>query len=213
MKRLIIGITLSIAIALAMTGAAAASDGHTGARSAFLKAAATELSPKACGGGTLVVNVEQKVLNDADSGVAGNVWAFDRYERHIKVWQTAPGEFCAVVRYEGKFTTVAGTSPGGSDSVGDGIEGEMKGGYRATFSGTFAPSAPTHGDLGSYDYACDTSYHCPGYVDWTTLYFSSTSGFDMPWWGWVYHADGNGTWINAFSGNSGDITGVARHDD
>ena len=36
---------------------------------------------------------------------------------------------------------------------------------------------------------------------------TTTSGFDVgAWWGWVYHAGSNGSWVNAVSGNSGDIT-------
>ena len=46
---------------------------------------------------------------------------------------------------------------------------------------------------------------CPGLVDWTAQYFSSTSGYDLAWWGWEYRAGRHGTWVNALSGNSGDI--------
>jgi len=169
-----------------------------------------QLAASACGPGTLVVNVEQKVRNDADSGVAGNAWAFDDYERHIKVWQTgsSPDTFCATVSYEGKFTTNAGASPGNTGTVEAGVRGRFEGGYRTTqFTGTFSPTEPTHGNLGVFDYRCDISFNCPGYVPWTTFYFTSTSGFDLAWWGWIYHAGKNGTWVNAISGNAGDITG------
>jgi hypothetical protein len=44
-------------------------------------------------------------------------------------------------------------------------------------------------------------------IDWLTLYFSSTSGFNLDWWGWIYHSGSNGTWVNAISSSSGDITG------
>jgi len=167
------------------------------------------LQPNQCGPGTLVVNVTQHVINDADSGVAGNAWAFDKYERRIKVWKTGASTYCAIVRYAGEFTTNAGPSPGNTGIVAAGIDGEMKGGYRTTqFTGTFAPTNPTFGDLGMFDYACDTSFNCPGRVNWLTLYFSSTSGFDLAWWGWIYKTDANGSWVNAISGNLGDITGV-----
>ncbi|VVA43636.1 hypothetical protein CANDROIZ_20051 [Candidatus Roizmanbacteria bacterium] len=38
-------------------------------------------------------------------------------------------------------------------------------------------------------------------------YFPGYVSFDQPWWGWIYKAGNNGTWINAidvlpaFSGN------------
>jgi hypothetical protein len=48
----------------------------------------------------------------------------------------------------------------------------------------------------------------PAYVDWTTQFFTGgVSGFNQVWWGWVYHAGNNGNWVNALSGNFGDITG------
>lgn len=166
--------------------------------------------PSACPSGPLVINVVQKVVNDDDSGVAGNAWAFDDFVRQIKVVDTGGGTFCATVSYQGSFTTIPGTSPGGSSTVGDGVVGTFEGGYVSTlFSATLkpAPSARVRGSIGTFDYACDTTFDCPGFVDWTTLYFDAVSAFDLAWWGWVYHAGNNGSWVNAISGNSGDITG------
>ena len=77
-----------------------------------------QLAASACGGGTLVVNVTHKVVNDADSGFNG-AWAFDAYTRQIQVWETAPSTYCATVDYAGQFDTIVGrTSPGqGSTNV------------------------------------------------------------------------------------------------
>jgi hypothetical protein len=169
----------------------------------------TELNAAACGGKP-IINVRQTVLNDADSGVAGNAWAFDNFTRQIKVFQLSDGSFCATARYEGTFTTNAGISPSGAGTVSAGISAPFVGGYRATqFSGSLltSPLASTHGNIGTFDYMCDASFNCPGFVDWTTLYFSTTTGFNLDWWGWIYHGGSNGTWVNAISGNSGDITG------
>lgn len=175
-----------------------------------------ELTRQACGGGTLVINVEQQVLNDADSGVGGNNWALDRYERHIKVWQTGPNTFCATLRYEGEFTTFAGTSPGATGTVDAGVTGEMAGGYRATFTATLlaSPAYPTRGDIGTFDYGCNAAGTCPGLASWPDFYFAGWAGdFDYAWWGWIYHAGHNGTWVNAITGNLGDITGSPHRDD
>src|SRR5690349_15399017 len=63
-----------------------------------------EVSKKACDAkGEPVINVEQRILNDADSGEAGNYWAYDTIERQIKVWKTSDTTFCAAVDYEGQF--------------------------------------------------------------------------------------------------------------
>ncbi len=175
---------------------------------------ANELKKSACANtvGAPVINVEQQVKNDADSAVGGNAWAMDHYKREIVVYKTtAANTYCAIVKYEGGFVTLAGASPQNTGTVGAGIKGAMSGGYRSTlFTGTLKsnPSKPTHGSIGTYDYACDTSFNCPGVVNWRTLYFDNISGFDLAWWGWQYKTAKNGSWINAVTGNVGDITGV-----
>jgi hypothetical protein len=202
MKRILFGLAAALLGSLVSWSTAAATSGVT-------LNFGRELNAAACGG-MPIIDVTQTVLNDADSGFGGNAWAFDNYTRHIKVFQLSDGVFCATTHYEGSFTTNAGTSPSGSSTVTAGITGTILGGYRATsFSGTLLASSayPSHGNIGSFDYMCDLAFICPGYVDWLTLYFSSTSGFNLDWWGWIYHAGGNGTWVNASSGSTGDITG------
>src|SRR5207302_2310494 len=143
---------------------------------------------KTCGKGKLVIDVEQKVLNDVDSGLKGNNWAFDDYKRSMKVWQIGQGNFCTIVKYDGTFRTVAGVSPGGGGTVSDGVTGNFEGGYRMDFNGTplTTPAKKTHGSIGTFDYRCDTSGNCPGSVYWVTLYFSNVTGDDFDWWGWLY---------------------------
>ncbi len=168
-----------------------------------------------CPSGTLVINAVQKVVNDIDSGTAGNYWAFDEYVRHIQVVDTGAG-FCATVSYQGSFTSIAGDSPGAGytyATIGDGVVGTFQGGYVATFTGTLKsnPSKRSKGSIGTYDYECNASTgDCPERVFWATLYFDSAddfADFAQIWWGWVYHAGNNGSWTNAITGNSGDITG------
>jgi hypothetical protein len=202
MKRILFGLAAALLASLVSLSTAAATSGVT-------LNFGTQLNAAACGG-TPIIDVTQTVLNDADSGFGGNAWAFDNYTRHIKVFQLSDGVFCATTRYEGTFTTNAGTSPSGLSTVPAGITGTIIGGYRATsFSGTLltSPANPTQGDIGSFDYNCDPTFTCPGFVDWVTLYFSATSGFNLDSWGWIYHGGGNGTWVNASSGSIGDITG------
>lgn len=158
--------------------------------------------------GKLVINVVQHVTNDADSGFASPVWAFDDFTRQIQVRQTGANTFCATVKYQGSWTTVAGPSPMGTGTINAGLTGTFEGGYITGFTGTLKanPTVSTRGNIGSVNYACDTSGNCPGFVDWTTFFFDSTNGFEnYSWWGWIYHGGDNGTWVNASSGSSGDI--------
>lgn len=164
-----------------------------------------------CPQGTLIINVVQKIISDDDSGIAGNAWASDDIVRQIQVIQTGPSTFCATVSYQGNFTTYAGPGPGNTGNVDQGVVGTFEGGYTSAFTAALTANLTTRtrGSIGTVDYQCDGSFDCPGYVDWTTLYFNNGAGVSLPlsWWGWVYHAGNNGSWTNAFTGNSGDITG------
>ena len=169
--------------------------------------------------GDAIIDVEQEVKNDADSGTAGNFWALDNYQRQIQVWATTTTDaYCAIVKYDGDFVTFAGFSPQHATTlgtVGAGVEGNMEGGYRATFVGTLksVPSKPVHGNIGTYDYQCNSAGVCPGYESWLSFYFDGVANFDQPWWGWKYTTEHNGTWINQISGNIGDITGIKLDDE
>lgn len=159
-------------------------------------------------GGKMVINVVQRIINDADSGFASPVWAYDDLTRQIQVWQTGANTFCATVKYQGSWTTIAGPSPMGLGTIDAGIAGTFEGGYTSTaFTGTLkaAPLASTRGNIGTFDYACDNAGNCPGAFFWGDLYFDGVAGFDLAWWGWVYHGGNNGSWVNASTGSSGDI--------
>lgn len=160
--------------------------------------------------GDPVINVTQRIINDVDSGEAGNYWAYDTINREIKVWKVSEGKYCATVSYEGQFAAIAGQkSPGNTGILTGSEKGTFQGGYRADITGTLMsnPALPTHGSLGITNYQCDTNGNCPGSFDWTTKYFNTgASGFtfSMPWWGWTYR-NGDHVWVNASTGNSGDI--------
>jgi len=170
-----------------------------------------QVSRKSCDvTGDPIINIQQKILNDADSGEAGNYWAFDTIVRHIKVWQETPTSFCATVAYEGQFAGVAGQRSPGNTGVLTGTEkGTFDGGYRADITGTLlsTPSLPTHGAIGTTNYQCDINGNCPGAFDWSTKYFNTGATgftFNLSWWGWVYR-NGSHVWVNSVDGNSGDI--------
>jgi hypothetical protein len=203
MKRAILTALVSAAALLAVQGAAAAPG-------LFDADATKPIESKYCDQtAPIVVWVTQLVMNDVDSGVAGNAWAVDKYAREILVRRTGHKTYCAALRYyDGAFATVAGISPGGTGFVSDGISGTLTGGYKTVnFRARFRPLAPTSGDIGVADFACDLSFTCPGAVSWLDLYFTDVQGFALDWWAWIYDAGANGLWVNRSTGNSGDILG------
>lgn len=174
----------------------------------------SQVNANACGTtGAPIINVNQKITNDADSGFAG-YWALDNLNRTIKVWQVSDNSFCATVRYSGQFTSIPGAvSPSGDTSqILTGNErGTFEGGYTATFNGTLRTDSPwsSNGSVGSFDYACSPvgwAANCTGYVDWVGQYFTyDSNSFNQPWWGWIYHGGKYGTWVNSLNLNAGDI--------
>jgi hypothetical protein len=182
-----------------------------------------QLSKSACGKNlkSPIIDVTQKVQNDADSGVAGDYWAFDYYTKHIQVWQIAPistesaAMYCAVVAYDGNSYAIPGqVGPGNvpsgaliNTSTDQPVRADMSGGRRATITGILlnSPLWSIHGNVGTTNYKCDILANCSGFVSWTDQYFSTGYTYNDDWWGWKYDAGSHGTWINAISGNSGNI--------
>jgi hypothetical protein len=204
MKRLFV--VLGILAGLMIPVAALASPG--------LKLDKQAIAGKQCtvDGATKLVDVHFALVNDYDSGFAGNAWANDTIDRHLRIWQLDNGTFCAQVEDHGKFVTFEGTSPSGAGTVSAGVTGKLDGGYVSTFfTGTYSPSLyATHGDLGPFDLACIDANTCPGAHPSPLSYFSATAGFDLAQWGWIYHAGKNGTWLNQIdvsAADGGDITG------
>ena len=147
--------------------------------------------------GPALVNVHY-TYTSPDSGVGGNDWANDTINRQLQIWKTGVDTYCASVTDQGSFVTVAGKSPEATGIVSAGITGKLKGGYTTTaLTGEFKPNglATTRGNLGNFTHEDRPSFMSYG-----------LSGA-LADWGWVYETENNGTWINAFTGNSGDITG------
>jgi hypothetical protein len=180
---------------------------------AFFRA---ETDPDECSAtGRTVVSITHKVVNDEDSGVAGNYWAFDSYSRLLTIVEVVaptspggPGKYCAVTQYFGNFVTRAGASPNNTCALAAGVKGQYRGGYRTTiFDGALnlSPSQKITGNLGIFDYQCDGLGNCPGVFSWPSTYFLQVANLDLDWWGWMYYGYANGSWINSSDGNSGDI--------
>ena len=182
--------------------------------------------------GNLLISVSENVVNDADSGQAGDYWALDKIARTIRVWNTGPDQYCAIVNYvTDHFVAIQGQqSPGGINGNGGLLTGDEVGAFTGSsqflITGQLYLSNPTQwpasGPVNSgtaIDYQCNSSGNCPGYVDWITQYFGANT-FTEPQWGFRYvGVDGgpihpkdkgtaDGVWVNAYTGNSGDILDV-----
>ena len=177
-----------------------------------------------CGAGKVVLNVRYRVVNDLDTGVRGNNWAFDDYARTVHVWRKSAGRYCAASTYAGTFTTIAGASPAGKATIPAGIRGTLKGQSMTTFRGAQRPDAtPTTGDLGTKDFQCtsaDKKGDCAGTFDWLSAYFTSADNFKSftyVRYAFAYHASegGRGTWTDQLVGHKyqshGDITALKKH--
>jgi hypothetical protein len=196
-QKSILGVAAATIVALLLAGVGVASAKSTPASS--VRGCTAKGSP--------IINVTQKIINDADSGQGGNYWAFDDLNRGIKVYDNGDGTFCAEVTYQGKFDSQAGqVSPGATGILSGKEDGTFNGGYRATITGTLlaAPAWKTNGSVGTTDYQCDILGNCPGAVSWLDQYFTAGYGFAYDFWGWTYNYK-NSVWVNAASGNSGDI--------
>ncbi len=148
-----------------------------------------------------VVDVTWHIVNDPDSAVTRPVWATDDIYRHLVITQEEEG-YRAVVTDSGTFVSTAGTSPQIADeNIGDGVTGHIVGGYTITFNADgLEEDVQTTGDLGTKDYGDEV-------FNWRGYFFGETSEPQYEDWAWTYSTCGNGTWVNAMSGNSGNITG------
>ena len=161
-------------------------------------------SDTACPSGKKVLSVVRKVTNSLDSGTGSNDagyvwWAYIDYVQQIQVVQTGTDVttgkdlFCATVKSQGSFESVAGDGPGcendGNCDLPDGrleagVVGTFQGGMTNTFKGTFTPgSLRTNGNIGTLDHACNaaSSAGCtvPGFSAWRSDYFTGVTGSSL----------------------------------
>jgi hypothetical protein len=164
----------------------------------------------------LVLSVSYHVVNDVDTGVEGNNWAFDTYDRSVRVWRQGPGRFCAASTYSGEFTSIAGPSPGGQAQLPAGIRGTFGGSSVTSFRAGFAPrGAQVRGALGTKDFACtsaDQKGQCSGTWDWLRTYFNGVSRFKYVRYTFSYRAteNGKGTFRDTLVGGKVRFTGDIR---
>jgi hypothetical protein len=146
----------------------------------------------------------------SDSGTCGNDWANDTYKRVFDASTSPnPDHTYSVTEtfISGRFVTVAGPSPNGCDpvtgtsgTIGEGVTGSFNGNFQIVIThGVFDPNA-------TCDTGCDTTAHFVATV------YGAAATYDVPSFGFTYHANGPGLiqreWFNASGdqgGNHGDI--------
>jgi hypothetical protein len=159
--------------------------------------------------GTIKVGADTTVLGtyqttgDEDSAVGGGNWATDDFARTYTVEHQPNGTYNVTEHFLGTFTTLNGGSPADPKvSIPAGIKGRMVGDYTFTgVSGSFDPNATcVPSSNGGQNDACSTA-----------AFFAAHFGIPEPAsYGWAFTYSSNSstdTWVNADSGNSGNITG------
>ena len=146
-----------------------------------------------------------------DSGTCGPDWANDAYTRKFTVTLPAVGGVYTVVEkfVKGHFTTLAGTSPGACEAGPDNGN-TVKGGVKGTFSGSYSFTV-SGGTLNTGGTCTDTDLNGQCNTDeWVAGFFGGGASWTLNNWGFKYHSTAKvltqKNWINAASGNSGDIT-------
>ena len=146
-----------------------------------------------------------------DSGTCGPDWATDTYKRVFDASTTANpnGTYTATESFiSGRFVTVAGPSPDACDATGtkgstiaDGVTGSFNGNFVVVITGgVFNPDA-----------TCDPT-SCGTTAAFVATVYGAAATYDVPSFGFTYHANGPGLiqreWRNASAdqgGNGGDI--------
>jgi hypothetical protein len=166
---------------------------------------------------TLVFNATYNITNDEDSGIVG-YWALDNYSKTVEVWETSANNFYAAVTYNGTWETFAGAlSPQAGVLEKTSETGFYSGSYTATFTDSSAFTS-VWGSQGSFDFggtktdilkgtygAGQVGATVPAAANWLSNDFpGGVASFNQTTWGWTYTYQSQ-SWVNASSGNSGDI--------
>ena len=87
--------------------------------------------------GNQIISVVESIVNDVDSGTAGNYWAYDTEKRSITVWNVGPDQYCVIINYyDASFKAIAGqTSPGGGGTLSGEEYGSFSGSARFAITG------------------------------------------------------------------------------
>jgi hypothetical protein len=158
--------------------------------------------------GVPVVDVTLQILNVDDVGLDGHVWALDDIDQRMRIWQTGSNRYCVRLDDVGTFTTFAGVSPNLTGTVSEGVTGTVETTSYLRATGTFAPTVPTTGHIGTVDADCQQDGTCATFgYRFTNLYFSRVDARSFGWYSATYDGGSHGLMVQSTDGNSGDITG------
>lgn len=164
--------------------------------------AVAQTSPP-CEVGRALVDVSYRFANEQDVTNAGEVWALGSGVATFRMYATGPGTFCAVTLISGTFTTFAGPSPNGTGTVPADHTGRFAGRNHLRFVGTFEPSLPTRGFVGSFDARCN-QVDCETPISFGRLYLD-VAGPPMPENFRFAYVSSCGTLVQTPEGGFGDI--------
>ena len=164
---------------------------------------AAQASGPTCEVGRPLVNVTYRFVNDQDLTSDGRVWALGSGIATFKLYDTGGGTFCATTTLVGTFTTFAGPSPAGTGTVPAGHTGRFVIHSTLRFEGSFAPSLPTRGFVGTFDAQCD-QFECEDPIQFGRNYLEVGGPPEVESFRAVY-VSSCGVWIQTSEGQSGDI--------
>jgi hypothetical protein len=151
--------------------------------------------------------VTVRLLDRSDSGEDGNNWAKDDITRQLTITQVSAGQYDVKVQDQGTFRAIVGEkTPGGSDGLAGftkPVNGQLRGAWTAHIS-----ASP---DFASFDRSALAGGPIVGDSPSSSMMlkglFSDGSVSDaFATWRFEYTKGGQ-LWVNADSGNSGNITG------
>lgn len=149
-----------------------------------------------------------------DSSTCGPDWANDTYSRVFKVVpkQAHDGSW-RVTEYfkKGKFTTVQGVSPESCEAAsGNQVSGNVKGSF--TGFEVIKVTGATYDPVGAFNCSAAAGPPACTTTEWVDSAFPGNSGFGVSDFFFEYHtanaAACEDTWINAATGNAGDIATI-----
>ena len=161
-----------------------------------------ETSAQPCEVGRPLVDVTILFANDQDVDSNGDVWAIDTGVTRFRLYRTGGDTFCAAITDAGTFTTFGGPSPAGTGTVPAGHRGRFAGTSTVRFGGTFAPTLPTRGFVGTFDRQCD-QYQCQS--PRIGFYYLEIEGPPMADTYRYVYVSSCGVWIVTSAGDRGDI--------
>lgn len=117
--------------------------------------------PVCAGAHEQVVDVTQDVVNQPyQLAKDGRMWANFAYTQHLRIYAVGGQMYCIRKDFTGTWVSIAGTSPGLTGTISDGLTGTFQSTVYWEWTGTLTPLRPTSGYLGQVDAGCTGPTSC-----------------------------------------------------